>query len=625
MWKRFQGNHRQRDTIIGAPTLLHTTFDESKLVAIPNVSEVRHGLVTPVTTPDSTRKIDRSELTGLPLLPFQTSEATPTQPTRPLSDILTASSIYSQQTPELRQESPPLPNFSMASSVYSEVSPPSSPDNYAAPRFDGRSRSPSVSPIEKKYEPFEQRKEGPSKFTSHIPVLRRGTGDARRDAPTGLGIEDSKPTRPVFDRVSTATKWGDFLRDSKADPSRTPTDDTTRKPNLFEESTEERPFGTSVTITGGRETPDSFKSPKTGRRPFGLGFGLNANPSESRASPTARQAKPQSMDKKLPAAPFGHFSSASSEALKLQGGPLSSSPTPYSTGQTAPVVRKAVSPRIGERDEDEIRPIVPLKAGRNSPPHSRSTSSGLHQILPTQSTTANPSAATDSPALPSSSIEHEIRSTLMSLNLEDQPPSRFSFSTYATETTTHESGPNTPDMRSTEVFSTPAAAPVSAPAPTPTSTPATSILNRPRPPIGTPESDAKSIKRKPAPSHHHTSSSTSTINASLSKRLPQSPPEAGPVDLIASLQSQLNVLSLRRSALNRVIRDLTEGLPRNQSSVRAREEVKKRVDECKDQLAEVQQEEHVIGLRLHRAWKRNDSHNTYEPTGLWVRRVTGTE
>ena len=31
----------------------------------------------------------------------------------------------------------------------------------------------------------------------------------------------------------------------------------------------------------------------------------------------------------------------------------------------------------------------------------------------------------------------------------------------------------------------------------------------------------------------------------------------------------------------------------------------------------------TLGLRLHRALKRRDQNAVYEPTGLWVRRITG--
>jgi len=56
---------------------------------------------------------------------------------------------------------------------------------------------------------------------------------------------------------------------------------------------------------------------------------------------------------------------------------------------------------------------------------------------------------------------------------------------------------------------------------------------------------------------------------------------------------------------------------------RKREAEKLKIERLRIEEADVRREEHDIGLRLHRAWKRKDKEATYEPTGLWVRRVTG--
>jgi len=56
---------------------------------------------------------------------------------------------------------------------------------------------------------------------------------------------------------------------------------------------------------------------------------------------------------------------------------------------------------------------------------------------------------------------------------------------------------------------------------------------------------------------------------------------------------------------------------------RKREDEKRKVEMLREEEADVRREEHDIGLRLHRAWKRKDKDAVYEPTGLWVRRVTG--
>jgi len=56
---------------------------------------------------------------------------------------------------------------------------------------------------------------------------------------------------------------------------------------------------------------------------------------------------------------------------------------------------------------------------------------------------------------------------------------------------------------------------------------------------------------------------------------------------------------------------------------RKREMEKMKVEQLRIEEADVAREQHDIGLRLHRAWKRRDKNAVYEPTGLWVRRVTG--
>ncbi len=73
---------------------------------------------------------------------------------------------------------------------------------------------------------------------------------------------------------------------------------------------------------------------------------------------------------------------------------------------------------------------------------------------------------------------------------------------------------------------------------------------------------------------------------------------------------------------------MTELMPKDQLLLteevrRKREDEKRKVEMLRVEEADVRREEHEIGLRLHRAWKRKDKDAIYEPTGLWVRRVTG--
>lgn len=76
------------------------------------------------------------------------------------------------------------------------------------------------------------------------------------------------------------------------------------------------------------------------------------------------------------------------------------------------------------------------------------------------------------------------------------------------------------------------------------------------------------------------------------------------------------------------IRQMTELMPTdsviiNEEVRRKREEEKRKVEGLREEEADVRRQEHELGLRLHRAWKRKDKDAVYEPTGLWVRRITG--
>lgn len=106
------------------------------------------------------------------------------------------------------------------------------------------------------------------------------------------------------------------------------------------------------------------------------------------------------------------------------------------------------------------------------------------------------------------------------------------------------------------------------------------------------------------------------------------PDEAQSHDLVSSLQAQLDDLAHRRNNIVKSIKQMTELMPTDSLVVtdevrRKRELEKMKIERLRTEEADVRREEHDIGLRLHRAWKRRDKNAVYEPTGLWVRRVTG--
>lgn len=114
----------------------------------------------------------------------------------------------------------------------------------------------------------------------------------------------------------------------------------------------------------------------------------------------------------------------------------------------------------------------------------------------------------------------------------------------------------------------------------------------------------------------------------FTKSLPQTPAENSSNDLVTALQAHLDSLAHRRRNIAQSIRQMTELMPRDNllitDEVRLkREHEKRKVAMLREEEAEIKREEHEVGLRLHRAWKRTESGAVYEPTSLWVRRVTG--
>lgn len=116
--------------------------------------------------------------------------------------------------------------------------------------------------------------------------------------------------------------------------------------------------------------------------------------------------------------------------------------------------------------------------------------------------------------------------------------------------------------------------------------------------------------------------------SSMSKPLPPAPPEVSAGDRVAHLEAQIESLANRRANINRSIKQMTELMPTdnllNSDKVQKKRELeRKKVDGLKVELAEIQREEHELGLKLHRAYKRRNKEAEFEPTSLWVRRVAG--
>jgi hypothetical protein len=228
-----------------------------------------------------------------------------------------------------------------------------------------------------------------------------------------------------------------------------------------------------------------------------------------------------------------------------------------------------------------------------------------------------------------------------------QPPSRFSVTTYATSAPGESPRPS---------FDTTDAPPIPTPprqfTESPKPAPGSSILDRKRPIAGGHEGSptqthgpAEPIKinmddspymttvvktrpsgPRPVPHGNHSTLSVASV-ASADKTLPPAPPELGARDRIAQLNAKIEALCNRRININHAIKQMTELMPTDNilasdAVIRKREGEKRKIETLKAELADVQREEYELGLKLHRAYKRMDREADFEPTTLWVRRVT---
>lgn len=117
----------------------------------------------------------------------------------------------------------------------------------------------------------------------------------------------------------------------------------------------------------------------------------------------------------------------------------------------------------------------------------------------------------------------------------------------------------------------------------------------------------------------------STATSMNNKSLPKTPGELSSADLIETLQAQQTDLQQQRFNIQRIIRDLEKPGQQNPlyTDFRARREKDRKCENLKADLSEVIAQEHDVGLRLHRAWKRREKEDPNAPQSiLWVKRAT---
>lgn len=105
---------------------------------------------------------------------------------------------------------------------------------------------------------------------------------------------------------------------------------------------------------------------------------------------------------------------------------------------------------------------------------------------------------------------------------------------------------------------------------------------------------------------------------------PVAQPPTDPVDRIQALEAKRDGLARRRINLETVIKELTRVIqPDNVTyDLAAKQEVKRSVQSIENDIAEIKREEHELGLKAARAWRRLDENNNGDGSTLWVKRVT---
>lgn len=266
----------------------------------------------------------------------------------------------------------------------------------------------------------------------------------------------------------------------------------------------------------------------------------------------------------------------------------------------SPLARNPSNEEMKARRAQALPDLPKSDDGKKPPPRAPVLDEKSWQVFPE-------SMPRDRSVIPDSNlIETKFRANMQQMHLQDEPSSRFSTTTYAT--TVCDSPPLTPEMGSY---------------PPSNSTTPNSILNRKRPVPPAGILNAKATARKPTPSEILPSTPNSQ-NQRQSKSLPKPPADAQIVSPVQTLQAKQDVLRRRRRNLETVIHELTHVVQPSSIAydMASRQEIKKTVEGLNKELAEVVKDEHETGLKLHRAWKRHEDFAQYEPTSIWVRRVT---
>lgn len=502
---------------------------------------------------------------------------------QPISRSPIVSSVYSQgsYTPGEQNPGHYQPPSTYRSSQYIDISPPDSPTGMANRR---PSEGSEVSPIdESSQRPLDLPRHG-KRLTSALPVpkkLSKSKYNAQKDS--------SRPTR--WDDYSGEPTNGD---DGKA-PQVRPGTQTVRKSSVDQQQQNKYHFNL---LTKGRELNESRKNFVRNRDAKKEPQHPHSPPREPWRGASGRTATVPPIESKrgVSLSPL-QTSLLPTDTPQASQAPPSHSDRVASTGSAA-VATSNLAGRKEAQEESQVKPNVPPKNEN----HNQATSKDRHSEGPsTPRATPRRSGPgeREKPLPPTSrdtSASPEVASKFHDLALDEQPRSRFSTTTYGTTDTG--SLPGTPRLSNTD---------------------------KETPPLPSIKVDKRGqsaqlhwgpAKRKPTPSER---------TMSMSKTLPQCPPEMQARDRVEAMEAKIDDLRRRRGNIDTLVYELTQVVQPSSTAydLATRGEVKRTVESLQNELADIRKEEHDVGMTLLRALKKRDERDYYsQPSGLWIRRVT---
>ncbi|KAF1813064.1 hypothetical protein P152DRAFT_473581 [Eremomyces bilateralis CBS 781.70] len=653
MWKRLRG----KETQISNPTLIDTTYDGNTFDRLYNVSDLSP------TSPSNTVRPLPSNLNADAIRTPQPrklyTSIAPLVDSHAQRASEAPSSVYSEDARDLPyQQKYNNPRHGQTGYFHEEISPPASPD--LSPNLAYQRRS--VSPVDHS---TPDRQGLPSRSPqSQIPVMKRSPGgpgvDAGRDGRTASGSTTKWDTYSGEPTTSEKGRPGSFRPGDVIDAdSEVPS--KLQHPAFSQHDTDERSKIQAFSQRAARLTNrDQKKSIETQpRKPW-----KGASGRQPIVPPPSDQIEPR--EHPIPIPP---------RSSKRPGPPSRAGDgSPMSNMRMAPSNEALGVSAVRPARSDSYGTNIKGAGGRDSPQVTAQTNSSANTIIP-----ASPSPQVrGGPAAPrelepnnrrqahqrkpsDKRIPRKSIDTTASAADPNDPTSRFSWTTYATNTTYQNSPPPSPPPPIPAAFAN-----------------GGGMLNRGRPiPVdkeeGAPYADAPSQPHKISPVQRTredkenepasstrkpiqyaqintrvvgisdpssntfrdgsrsvtptTGSGMSSTRQGGGKALPAPPPDPtqDPNDHIAALQSRLDDLSHQRVNIAKAEQSIRAQQPQNPliTDLKAMREFERKLEALREELSEVKREEHEIGLKVHRAWKKREKEEGGWDGGLWVRRVTG--